>query len=132
MTTALSHEPSRVDAPISDFDPYAEDVLDNPYVTDTKRSEVLPEVPTFAEAGLSAMQAVTWFAVVAPPGTPNDLVRELNRVFVDALKLPDVQANFAKRGARVVGSTPQQMDRFVRDETARWAQVIKAAKITVD
>ncbi|MFA7557091.1 MAG: tripartite tricarboxylate transporter substrate binding protein [Hydrogenophaga sp.] len=101
-------------------------------VTDTKRSEVLPEVPTFAEAGLSAMQAVTWFAVVAPPGTPNDMVRELNRVFVDALKLPDVQANFAKRGARVVGSTPQQMDRFVREETARWAQVIKATKITVD
>ncbi|WP_372658579.1 Bug family tripartite tricarboxylate transporter substrate binding protein [Hydrogenophaga sp.] len=101
-------------------------------VTDKQRSEVLPEVPAFAETGLPAMQAVTWFAVVAPPGTPNDMVRELNRVFVDALKLPDVQANFAKRGARVVGSTPQQMDRFVREETARWAQVIKAAKITVD
>lgn len=101
-------------------------------VADKKRSAALPEVPTFAEAGLPAMQAVTWFAVVAPAGTPNDMVLELNRVFLDALKLPDVQASFTERGAQVVGNTPEQMGRFVREETVRWAQVIKDGKITVD
>lgn len=66
------------------------------------------------------------------PGTPNDMVRALNRVFVDALEAARRTGELCQRGARVVGSTPQQMDRFVREETARWAQVIKAAKITVD
>lgn len=101
-------------------------------IADKKRSAALPEVPTFAEAGLPAMYAVTWFGVVAPPGTPKDMVHELNRIFLDALKLPDVQASFAERGAQVVGNTPEQMGRFVREETVRWAQVIKEGKITVD
>jgi tripartite-type tricarboxylate transporter receptor subunit TctC len=101
-------------------------------VADSKRSAALPDLPTFAEAGLPGMQAVTWFAVVAPPGTPQALVRKLNSMLVDALKLPDVQASFADRGAQAVGDTPEQAGRFVRDEAARWARVIKDGKITVD
>ena len=78
------------------------------------------------------MQAVTWFGVVAPRGTPSDTVRQLNSIFVDALKLPEVRASFAERGAQVVGNTPEQMGQFVREEAARWGKVIRDGKITID
>lgn len=101
-------------------------------VADSKRSPALPGVPSFAEAGLPTMQAVTWFAVAAPPGTPQGVVHQLNTALVDALKLPEVQARFAEQGAEAVGNTPEQMSRFVRDEAARWARIIKDANVTVD
>ena len=101
-------------------------------VADSKRSAALPGVPTFAEAGLPAVQAVTWFAVAAPPGTSPAVVKQLNSAMVEALKLPDVQARFAENGAEVVGNTPEQMSRFVRDESERWAKIIKDANVTVD
>lgn len=101
-------------------------------VADSKRSAALAGVPSFAEAGLPAMQAVTWFAVVAPPGTPPAVVQQLNTALVEALKLPDVQARFAEQGAEAVGNTPEQMGRFVRDESERWAKIIRDANVTVD
>jgi len=101
-------------------------------IADKKRSAALPDIPTFAEAGLQNMYAVTWFAVVAPHGTPPDVVRELNRIIVEALKLPDVQSSFSDRGANIVGNTPDQMKALVREESARWGKVIQVGKITVD
>lgn len=101
-------------------------------VADTKRSPVIKDVPTFAELGLAGMQAVTWFAVVAPPGTPPAIVQALNAAFVEALRLPEVQARFAEYGAETVANTPEQMAQFVRGETVRWAKVIKDANVTVD
>nr|MDP2191445.1 tripartite tricarboxylate transporter substrate binding protein [Rhodoferax sp.] len=101
-------------------------------VADAKRSAALPSVPSFAEAGLPGMQAVTWFAVVAPPGTPAAVVQTLNSAIVEALKLPDVQAQFAELGVEIMGNTPEEMSRFVRDETARWQKIIKAANVTVE
>lgn len=101
-------------------------------VADSKRSPVLKDVPSFAEAGLTGMQAVTWFAVVAPQGTPASAVQTLNSAFVEALNQPDVQQRFSEQGAEVVGNTPEQMARFVRAEAARWNKVIKDANVTVD
>lgn len=101
-------------------------------VADSKRSPVLKDVPSFAETGLPGMQAVTWFAVVAPPGTPASAVQTLNSAFVEALNQPDVQQRFAEQGAEVVGNTPEQMARFVRSEAVRWNKVIKDASVTVD
>ncbi len=101
-------------------------------VADTKRSPVIKDVPTFAELGLAGMQAVTWFAVVAPAGTPPAIVQALNAAFVEALRLPEVQARFAEYGAETVANTPEQMAQFVRGETVRWAKVIKDANVTVD
>jgi len=102
-------------------------------VADTKRSPVLKEVPAITEAGgVPGMQAVTWFAVVAPPGTPAAAVQTLNQAMVEALKLPEVQSRFAEQGAEVVGNSSEQMGRFVRTEAARWAKVIKDANVTVD
>jgi len=101
-------------------------------VADSKRASIVKEVPTFAEVGFSDMQAVTWFAVVAPPGTPAAVVTKLNNALVDILKQPEVQQRFAEQGAEAVGNTSEQMAQFVRGEAARWAKVIKDANVTVD
>ena len=101
-------------------------------VADIKRSPALPSVPSFSEAGVSGMVAVTWFAVVAPSGTPPAVVQSLNTAIVEALRLPDVQHRFAEQGAEVVGNTPEQMGRFVRDEAAKWQKVIRDSSVTVD
>jgi tripartite-type tricarboxylate transporter receptor subunit TctC len=78
------------------------------------------------------MEAVTWFAVVAPKGTPEPVVQKLNQSLVGALNLADVRAQFAEQGAEVVGNRPEQMRQFVREETERWARVISEAHVTVD
>lgn len=101
-------------------------------VADSKRSPVIKDIPSFAELGIAGMQAVTWFAVVAPAGTPAAVVQTLNAAFVEALNLPEVQARFAEYGAEPVANTSEQMGRFVRAEAARWAKVIKDASVTVD
>ena len=101
-------------------------------VADNKRAPTVRDVPSFAEAGLPGMQAVTWFAVVAPPGTPAGVVQTLNSALVEAMRLPDVQQRFAEQGAEVVANTPEQMGNFVRTESARWGKVIKDANVTVD
>ena len=101
-------------------------------VADTKRSPALPNVPSFNEAGISGMVAVTWFAAVAPSGTPQSVVQTLNAAIVEALRMPDVQQRFAEQGAEVVANTPEQMGRFVRDEAAKWQKVIRDSSVTVD
>lgn len=101
-------------------------------VADTKRSAVLHDVPSFAEVGLAGMRAVTWFAVVAPPGTPPAATQALNSAMVEALKLHDVRQRFAEQGAEAVGNSPEQMAQFVRDEAMRWKKVIRDANVSID
>lgn len=101
-------------------------------IADSKRSAVMKDVPSFAEAGLPGMRAVTWFAAVAPAGTPASVVQTLNGAFSEALKLPDVRQRFAEQGAEVVSNSPAEMARFVRDEASRWQKVIRDAGVTVD
>jgi tripartite-type tricarboxylate transporter receptor subunit TctC len=101
-------------------------------VADSKRAASLPNVPTFAEIGLPQMQAVTWYAVVAPPGTPPDVVKALNASLAAAIGQADVQQRFADLGLSPVGSPPEQAARFIRGETSRWQKVIRDAKVTVE
>ena len=101
-------------------------------VADGQRSAALPEVPTFAEAGLAEMTAVTWFAVMAPPGTPPAAVAAVHKALAEALALPDVRHKFAEQGAEPRGWSPEQTGAFVRAEAEKWAKVIKAARVTVD
>ena len=101
-------------------------------VADNHRSSALKDVPTFVEAGLPGMEAVTWFAVMAPPGTPDAVVRSTHRALADALKLADVQHKFAEQGAEPLGWSPQETGRFVKAEAEKWARVIKNAKVTIE
>jgi tripartite-type tricarboxylate transporter receptor subunit TctC len=101
-------------------------------VADSKRAASLKAVPSFADIGLPQMQAVTWYAIVAPPGTPAAVIQTLNTAVVDAIRRPEVQQRFADLGLEPVGSTPDQAARFIRDEAGRWQKVIKDAKVSID
>jgi tripartite-type tricarboxylate transporter receptor subunit TctC len=101
-------------------------------VADARRAPSLPAVPTFAEIGLPQMQAVTWYAVVAPPGTPADTVKALNESLVAAIAEPTARQRFAELGLTAVGSAPDQAARFIHGETARWHQVIRQANVTLE
>jgi tripartite-type tricarboxylate transporter receptor subunit TctC len=101
-------------------------------VADTQRSKALPQVPTFAEAQLPGMNAVTWFAMVAPPGTPAATIAQTHKAASDALGHPDVQRKFAEQGAEPRGWSPEQTGRFIKAESDKWHKVIKSANVTLD
>ena len=101
-------------------------------VASPKRVAALPNIPTIVETGLTGFVSVTWFAVAAPPNTPAAIADQINRAIVDALKTSEVQKAFGEQGADIVGNTRAEMAAFVKDETARWQQVIKDANVTLD
>lgn len=98
-------------------------------VTAAKRSAVMPELPTIAEAGLSGYEASTWYALFAPGGTPAEVVRALHEVIAQALQRADVRERLLAQGADPSGNTPEELAAFVRSETVKWGKVIKAAGI---
>jgi tripartite-type tricarboxylate transporter receptor subunit TctC len=94
-----------------------------------KRSALLPDVPTFAEAGMAGFDVYTWFGMFAPAGTPPDAVARLQREVVGGLKSPEVLERFAAVGAEPVGSTPAEFVERIRSDAAKWGEVIKAGNI---
>lgn len=94
-------------------------------VTSAKRSADLPNVPTVAESGFKGFEAVTWFGLAAPAGVSKDKLSKLNAAFNKALETPDVRKRLTEQGADVLGGTPGQFASLVRDETGRWAKVVK-------
>jgi tripartite-type tricarboxylate transporter receptor subunit TctC len=101
-------------------------------VADEQRSQALPQVPTFAQAGLSGMNAVTFFTMVAPPGTGRDSVSYAHKAVASALALPDVKQKFVEQGAEPRGWSPEQTGEFIRKESDKWNKVIKSANVTLD
>jgi tripartite-type tricarboxylate transporter receptor subunit TctC len=97
--------------------------------TGDRRASSLPEVPTIAESGVPGFQAATWFGVLAPAGTPKDIVAKLNAEMVKALASPDLVEHLRNDGADVVGGTPEQFRAFLKSEVDRWGPVVKAAGI---
>lgn len=98
-------------------------------VTSVRRAAGAPDIPTIAEAGVPGYEAVQWYGVLAPAGTPRAIVTRLHSQIVRVLQLPDIQQRFSTDGAEVVGSSPEEFATFIRAETAKWAQVIKDAGI---
>ena len=101
-------------------------------VSGIRRSATLPNVPTFAEAGVPGMDFSNWFGVFAPPGTSPEIVQRLNRELNAALKSPEVIDRLEKVGAEVVGSTPEQFAKVYRDEHENWKAVIQRAGIKAE
>ncbi len=101
-------------------------------VSTAKRSPLAPEVPSVDEAGVPGYDLSVWFGVLAPAGTPRDILQRLNTEIVKILQSPEVKDRFLKQGVEVQTSTPEQFDAFVRSEVARWAKVIKDAGIRAD
>ena len=98
-------------------------------VTTARRAQVLPDVPTIAEAGLPGYEATQWFGVLAPRGTPRAIIDLLHREIVRALAAPDVRARIAAEGGEIVGGTPEQFAAYLESETRKWADVTRAAGI---
>ncbi|WP_427911424.1 Bug family tripartite tricarboxylate transporter substrate binding protein [Ramlibacter sp. MMS24-I3-19] len=101
-------------------------------VADEKRSPLLPQVPTFEESKVPGMVAVTFFSMVAPPGTPKEAVDYAYKAFSGALQDPDVQRKFAEQGATPAGWSPDKSGQFIRKESDKWGRVIKTAKVMVE
>jgi len=98
-------------------------------VSTTERVPSLPDVPTFAEAGVQGMEAATFTGMVAPKGTPSDITDRLSQALVKILSQQDVKDKFAALGAQARGSTPQEFAAHVSKEDARWLPIIKKAGI---
>ncbi len=98
-------------------------------ISGSKRSTVVPDIPTLAEAGVKGFDAITWYGLVAPAGTPAPVIDRLNAEANRALKLPDVREKYAADGIDVGGGTPQEFGTLIRADIAKWAKVIKTAGI---
>jgi tripartite-type tricarboxylate transporter receptor subunit TctC len=96
------------------------------------RSPVAPDVPSAPEIGLPDLLASAWFAIVAPPGTPDAIVQKINADTAAALKLADVRTKILDQGAEPVGQDPAATAAFIRDEERRWRGVIKSANVTLE
>jgi tripartite-type tricarboxylate transporter receptor subunit TctC len=96
------------------------------------RSAVAPDVPTTAEIGLPDLVSSAWYALVAPPGTPDAIVQKINADTAAALKLPDVRTRFLELGAEPQGNTAAATAAFIMAEEARWRSVIRSANVTLE
>jgi tripartite-type tricarboxylate transporter receptor subunit TctC len=101
-------------------------------ITGAKRSAAIPEVPTVAEAGVPGYETASWYGVLAPAGTAKPIVDTLNREITKVMQLPDVRERLASEGAEPAGGTPAEFAAHIKRELARWAQVIKQARIKAD
>ncbi|MFC7461762.1 Bug family tripartite tricarboxylate transporter substrate binding protein [Hydrogenophaga defluvii] len=102
-------------------------------VTSGQRSAALPDVPTVAEAGkLNGFEASSWFGLLAPAGTPPDIVNRVQQEVAKALNLPAVKERLLSQGAIPSGNTPQEFARLIDSEITKWAGVVKASGAKVD
>ena len=97
-----------------------------------RRLAEIPNVPTFAEAGVPGMEVLAWYGFVAPTGTPETALKWLNTQVNEAIADPAVAARLQKIGAVPVGGSPQELARFMQKETTRWAGVIRELNIQLD
>lgn len=100
-------------------------------VASERRNVFLPNVPTMSEA-MPGFVSVTWFRVVAPPGTPPEIANKLSAGIAEALKLPDVAKRIADLTVEPIGNTPAEMAAFMKEEVERWGNVIRAAGAKAD
>lgn len=97
-----------------------------------ERAPLLPDVPTVRESGVPDFVSVTWFALMAPKGTPEPIVAKLNAAVTEILKDPDIQAQFAKLGVQPAPMSIAETAKFIGEERVRWGDIITSANVTVD
>jgi tripartite-type tricarboxylate transporter receptor subunit TctC len=101
-------------------------------IASRKRFPLLPQVPTSVEVGMPDLIASSWHGILAPAGTPPAVIRKLNQAIVKALAAPDLRENLVNQGAEVVGSSPEQFARFLREDLERWRKVITDAGVKAE
>ena len=145
-STALIHAPYRGSGPaVADLVGGQVQVMFDgapsliPYITTGKiralaaasprRNPLLPNTPTFAELGYPSVNVALWYGLMAPAGTPPEIIARLNREVNQALKSSEIQERFASQGTEALGGTPEQAASYVRQELDRWGPVVKKAGI---
>jgi tripartite-type tricarboxylate transporter receptor subunit TctC len=98
-------------------------------VTSLKRSAVAPDLPTMADSGFPGFEAVPWFGLMAPAGTPPDIIEKIHFETVKDLAMPDVRKNMEQQGLDIIGNSPKEFAAVIKSETPQWAKVIKDAGI---
>ncbi len=101
-------------------------------VSTKERSKVAPEIPSLSESGVPGFDSTSWFGLFVPAGTPKEIVAKLSVETAEALKDRGVSEKLLGVGAEPVGSTPEQFDAFFRSEVAKWAKVVRDAKVQID
>ena len=101
-------------------------------VTSARRSPILPDVPTIAEAGFPSYVSTNWYGIAAPVGVSEEIVRRLNGAFIDAVNSAPVREHYANHGIEAMTTTPDEMKKFLRSEIDKWAQVVKASGARVE
>ncbi len=101
-------------------------------ITSLKRSAQLPDTPTLAESGYKDFEAVSWFGVLAPAGTPAPIIQTLNKAINQALAQPDVAEKLKSEGGDVLGGTPEKFSALLKAEVPRWAKIVKDSGASLD
>ena len=101
-------------------------------VASERRMALLPDVPTFIEQGVAGFTGSTWAGVLAPGGTPRDVVRRVSDEVARIVRLDDVKSRLEAMGTIPVGNTPEEFEAFIASETAKWGRVIREAKVVAE
>ena len=100
--------------------------------TGVKRSTVLPDLPTLAEAGVPGYEHTGWVGIMAPIGTPKQIVELLNAEINKLIAKPEVKATWAKQGSETMSMTPAEFDTYLRAEIEKWAKVVKTSDFKIN
>ena len=100
--------------------------------TGAKRTVLMPEVPTLKEAGVNGVEVVVWYGVLAPAGTPKDIVATLAAAIAKAANSPDIRHKLLDQGAEPVGNTAQEFGALLKDEVAKWREVVRASGLKAE
>jgi tripartite-type tricarboxylate transporter receptor subunit TctC len=98
----------------------------------TKRSDLMPDVPTMTEAGVRGVVAEIWYGVLAPSATPREIVNLLSQSIIKVANLPDIRQRILEQGAEPVGNTADAFGKIIRDEVAQWTEVVRASGIQLE
>ncbi len=101
-------------------------------VTDDKRTELMPEVPTMKEAGIEGVEVSLWYGLLAPAATPRAIVEQLSSATARATRDPGIREQLRKQGAEPVGNTAAEFNAYLREELSRWSEVVKVSGARVE
>ncbi len=101
-------------------------------VTSATRSPVLPDIATVADSGVPGFESIAWYGVVAPAGTPKEVVAKLNGEMVRIANLPDIKQRLIEMGSPPVAGTPEQFGALIKSEIPKWGRVVKQANVSLD
>jgi tripartite-type tricarboxylate transporter receptor subunit TctC len=101
------------------------------FVTTLERSKQLPQVPTLDESGLPGFESVAWYSIVAPAGTPREIITKVNAAINEFLKSEEGRKQFETLDMQPIGGTPEQLKDYIEKESAKWGPIIKAAGISL-